>query len=158
MRKIIIEINKKCGLSEETDMNKIERIQAALHLEEVDRVPSNFWMHCSEADQDPRTLAELQVAFAKNYDFDFIKLMPFGLYGVQDFGARIKIFNQRNKPPIVDDYGIHEIEDWGRLEVLQANHGTYGKQVQLAQYVGRLTKGNVPFIQTGVSGNHRHNN
>lgn len=129
-------------------MNKIERIKAALNLEEVDRIPANLWMHYSAADQDPRTLAELQVEFSKTYDFDFIKLMPFGLYGVQDFGAKVKIFNQINKPPVIDDYGIHDINEWERLEVLPAFHGTYGKQVQLAQYVNRLTNGTIPFIQT----------
>lgn len=129
-------------------MNKIERIKAALHSEEVDRVPANLWMHFSTADQDPRTLAELQVEFARKYDFDFIKLMPFGLYGIQDFGAKVKIFNQINQPPIVDDYGIHEIRDWEKLEVLPAYFGTYGKQVLLAQYVSRLTNGTIPFIQT----------
>lgn len=129
-------------------MNKVERIKAALHLQEVDRVPANLWMHHSDADQDPRTLAEIQVEFAKTYDFDFIKLMPFGLYGVQDFGAKVKIFNQVNRPPVIADYGIHDVKNWGELEVLPAYHGTYGKQVQLANYVGRLTKGDIPFIQT----------
>lgn len=129
-------------------MNRLERIKAALNSEEVDYVPSNLWMHHSASDQDPRSLAEIQVEFAKKYDFDFIKLMPFGLYGVQDFGAKVKIFNKINKPPIVDDYGIHEVEDWGKLEVLPAYYGTYGKQVQLAQYTGKLTKGTIPFIQT----------
>ena len=129
-------------------MDKIERIKAALNLEEVDRVPVNIWMHLSAADQDPRTLAELQVEYAEKYDFDFIKLMPFGLYGVQDYGAKVKIFNQINQPPVIDDYGIHKAEDWGKLEVLPAYYGTYGKQVQLAQYVGKLTKGSIPYIQT----------
>ncbi len=132
----------------ELKMNKIERIKAALNSKEVDRIPANIWMHLSAADQDPRTLAELQVEFADKYDFDFIKLMPFGLYGVQDYGAKVKIFNQVNKPPIIEDFGIHKVEDWVHLEVLPAYYGTYGKQVQLAQYVGKLSKGEIPFIQT----------
>lgn len=129
-------------------MDKIERIKLVLNSEEVDVVPSSFWMHHSEVDQDPRSLAELQVDYAKKYDFDFIKLMPFGLYGVQDYGAKIKIFNKINEPPIVEDYGIHEILDWANLDTLPAYYGTYGKQVQLAQYVQKLTKGKIPFIQT----------
>ena len=129
-------------------MNKIERIKAALNSEEVDYVPSNIWMHLSASDQDPRTLAEAQTQFAKKFNFDFIKLMPFGLYGVQDYGAKIKIFNKVNQPPVIDDYGIHEIEDWGKLEPLPAYYGTLGKQVQLAQHTAKLTKGEIPFIQT----------
>jgi uroporphyrinogen decarboxylase len=129
-------------------MDKIDRIKAALNSEEVDYVPSNIWMHYSAADQDPRTLAEAQTEFAKKYNFDFIKLMPFGLYGVQDYGAKVKIFNKVNEPPIVADYGIHEIDDWGKIDVLPGYYGTFGKQVQLAQHTAKLTQGKIPFIQT----------
>jgi len=129
-------------------MNKMERIQAALQGEEVDRVPINLWMHFSAADQDPRSLAETQVAFANKYDFDFIKLMPFGLYGVQDYGVKVRIFNQVNFPPVVDDYGIHDIADWGDIVPLPGHYGTYGKQVQLARYAVRLAKKSMPVIQT----------
>lgn len=129
-------------------MNKTERIKAALKGEAVDRVPINLWMHFSAVDQDPRSLAETQVAFANKYDFDFIKLMPFGLYGVQDYGVKVKIFNQVNYPPIVDDYGIHDIADWGNIGVLPAHYGTYGKQVQLTRYTVKLVKKGLPVIQT----------
>lgn len=99
-------------------MTRVERIKAALYSQEVDRVPVDVWQHFSVEDQDPRSLAERQVAYTKKFDYDFIKLMPFGLYGVQDYGAKIKIFNQIEQPPIVEDGGIHDISDWGRLEVL----------------------------------------
>lgn len=129
-------------------MDKIQRIKSALKSEEVDRVPVSVWMHLSAIDQDPRSLAEEQYAYTKKYDYDFIKMMPFGLYGVQDYGAKIKIFNQVDQPPEVSDYGIHEVEDWKALKVLSAYYGTYGKQVQLAQYLEKLTKGKIPYIQT----------
>lgn len=129
-------------------MNKFERIRAALKLEEVDRVPANLWYHLSAADQDSRTLAETLVANNDKYDFDFIKLMPFGLYSVQDWGVKVKIFNKVGEPPIVDDYAIHEIEDWSKLDVLPATYGTWGKTLQVAQYVEKLTKGKTPYVQT----------
>lgn len=132
-------------------MTRVERIKAALYSQEVDRVPVDVWQHFSVEDQDPRSLAERQVAYTKKFDYDFIKLMPFGLYGVQDYGAKIKIFNQIEQPPIVEDGGIHDISDWGRLEVLPAYYGTYGKQIQMVQYVNKLTKGELPYIQTVFS-------
>lgn len=129
-------------------MNKVERIRAALQGQEVDKVPLNVWMHFSAVDQDPRSLAETQVEFARKYDFDFIKLMPFGLYGVQDYGVKVKIFNQVNQPPIVDDYGIHHISDWEKIEPLPAIYGSYGKQLQAARYTVQLAKRQFPIIQT----------
>lgn len=129
-------------------MNKYERIKAALNFEDVDRVPVSLWMHLSESDINPKSLAESQVAMTRKYDFDFIKLMPFGLYCVEDWGAEVQYFSQSNHPPIIKKHGIDEVQDWGRLEVLPAIYGTYGKQLQLAKYVSQKVKGEIPFVQT----------
>ena len=61
-------------------MNREERIRAALAGQPVDHVPVGAWMHLSEFDQDPISLAEAEAAFTEKYDFDYIKMMPFGLY------------------------------------------------------------------------------
>ncbi len=129
-------------------MNRRERIEAALQLKEVDRVPINIWSHMSVLDQDPRALAEGQFEYAEKYDFDFIKMMPFGLYGVQDYGAKVKIFTRIEQPPVIEDYGIHNIRDWDAIEPLPALYGTYGKQVQFARYLSKINKGKYPMIQT----------
>lgn len=132
-------------------MTKKERIIAALKKEEVDRVPFSIWLHYPHMDQDPRSLAEIQVNFMRKYDLDFIKLMPFGLYSVQDWGCKVKIFGTKDQPPIVDDYGIKSIEDWKNIEEFPGFYGTLGKQVQLAKHVQKLlkeSKEDVPFIQT----------
>lgn len=129
-------------------MNREQRIKAALKAQEVDRIPVSIWMHFSEVDQDPRWLAEEQVEFVKKYDYDFIKLMPFGTYTIQDWGARIKFYCDKYKEPIVDDFGIKDINDWSKLEVLPAIYGTWGKQLQLAQYVSKIAGKEYPFIQT----------
>ncbi|MBK5239892.1 uroporphyrinogen decarboxylase family protein [Clostridium sp.] len=129
-------------------MNREERIRAALNSEEVDRIPASVWMHFSEVDQDTTALAEAQVAFNERYDFDFIKLMPFGTYSIQDWGAKIKIYCDKYKEPIVEDRPIKSINDWNNLEVLPAVYGTWGKQLQLAQKVSKLRKKHTPIIQT----------
>ena len=95
-----------------------------------------------------RSLAEAQTAFVDKYDFDFLKLMPFGLYGVQDYGVKIKIFHQVNHPPVVEDYAIHDVKDWERVEPLPGYYGSYGKQVQAAAWAVRLANGRYPVIQT----------
>ncbi|MCG8640297.1 MAG: hypothetical protein MI862_11190 [Desulfobacterales bacterium] len=132
-------------------MKKDERIRAALDFQEVDRIPLSIWLHYPHMDQDPRSLAETQVNVLRKYDYDFIKLMPFGLYSVQDWGCKIKISGSPHDPHVVDDYGIKDIKDWQMLEELPAIYGTWGKQLQLAQYVDRLLNGDTPFIQTVFS-------
>ena len=56
-------------------MTKKERLEAALKGEEVDRIPISIWQHFSTVDQDPVSLAEIQVRTAEKFDYDFIKLM-----------------------------------------------------------------------------------
>lgn len=129
-------------------MNRIERIKAALNLNEVDRVPASIWMHFSEVDQDPRMLAEKQVEFNEKYDFDFIKLMPFGLYATQDWGNMIKVYCDKYREPIIARPAIENIEDWEKIDVLNGTYGTWGKQLQLAQHVSKLVKNKTPFVQT----------
>ena len=129
-------------------MNKLERVKAALSAQEVDRAPISVWMHYPAVDQDPRALAEKQVNFQETYDLDFIKLMPFGLYSVQDWGCQIKFFCTETEPPIVDRYGIQEVQDWAKLQVLPPTFGTLGKQLLLTKYVKELVQPDVPFIQT----------
>ena len=71
-------------------MNREERIRAVLEGKQPDRVPVSVWMHLSEYDQDSRSLAEAMVAFNEKYDYDFIKMMPFGAYMTPDWGAKLK--------------------------------------------------------------------
>ena len=130
------------------EMTRTERIKAALEFKPVDKVPVSVWMHYSGADQDPLTLAKAQVHIAEKYEHDFIKLMPFGLYGVQDWGTRIRITASRGEPPEVIEHAVHTAKDWAKLEVLPGMYGAYGNQVLLAQYVSRMTKGQIPFVQT----------
>lgn len=129
-------------------MERAERIKAALAGKEVDRVPVSVWMHFSECDQDPRALAEAQSRFNEKYDYDFIKMMPFGAYSVQDWGTQLKIYCDKYKEPVIDRPGITCAQDYRKIQPLPAYYGTWGKQVQLAQHLSRCVKGKTPYIQT----------
>lgn len=129
-------------------MNHFERIRAALNFEPVDRVPVNLWSHLPEVDQSPVALAKTQVEFARKYDFDFIKLMPFGLYGVEDYGAEIKYYAQRDHPAVLANPAITNYHEWLNIEPLNGQFGTYGKQVELAKYTKQLAGDEFPIIQT----------
>ena len=80
-------------------MTKEERVKAVLAGQEVDRIPASVWMHISEFDQDPRALAEAMVDFNTKFDFDFVKMMPFGAYTVPDEYAVNNIVDRSNCHP-----------------------------------------------------------
>lgn len=129
-------------------MNREERIRAALKGQEVDRVPISVWMHFSEFDQDPRSLAECMVAFNEKYDYDFIKMMPFGAYSTPDWGAKLAIYCDKYKEVVVTEPGINCVEDYYKVQPLPAIYGTWGKQLQLTQHMSKLVKPNTPYVQT----------
>lgn len=129
-------------------MNRDERIEAVLAGKSPDRVPVSAWHHFSGDDQDPISLAAVTAEFNEAYDYDFIKMMPFGLYGVQDLGARLRIFSETGKPPEVLEYGIQSPADYWNLSVISGLQGTYGKQVEFAQALARRVPSHTPFIQT----------
>ncbi|MFV0498073.1 MAG: uroporphyrinogen decarboxylase family protein [Candidatus Fimivivens sp.] len=129
-------------------MNREERIKAALNSMEVDRVPISVWMHFSEFDQDPRSLAECMVHFNEKYDYDFIKMMPFGAYSVSDWGAKLDVFCDKYKEVVISAPGINSVADYNTIEPLPPIFGTWGKQLLLTQHMSRISKPHTPYIQT----------
>ncbi len=132
-------------------MVKVERVKAALAGATVDRPPVSVWMHYPAVDQDSLTLAETQVAFQRQYDYDFIKLMPFGLYSAQDWGCQVQFFCDDSHPPIVYRHGIQKTEEWRSLRPLSPEFGNWGQQLQLAEYTVAKAGPGVPVIQTFFS-------
>lgn len=132
-------------------MRKRERVKAALTFEKVDRIPLSIWMHFPAVDQDPKTLAQTQVDLHEKCDLDFIKLMPFGLYSVQDWGCQIKFFCTETATPVVQKHAIDKVQDWEKIRVLPAHFGTWGKQLLLLSYTKEMLSDDSPVIQTVFS-------
>lgn len=129
-------------------MNREERVRAVLNGQEPDRIPVSVWMHFSQYDQDPRSLAEVMVEFNETYDYDFIKMMPFGAYTTPDWGTKLEIFCDKYKEVEIVAPAITCVEDYLALKPLAPTYGTWGKTLQVAQWTSRLVKPNTPFIQT----------
>ncbi len=129
-------------------MNREERVMAVVAGKVPDRIPVSVWYHFSVYDQDPVSLAEAQAEANEKYDFDFIKMMPFGNYGIQDFGAKLNIYCRPNEPVTLARPGITCIEDYRTLPVISALQGTYGKQVEFARILAKKIAPATPFIQT----------
>ena len=129
-------------------MNREERVRSAIEGGVPDRVPVSVWFHFSADDQDPVSLAEATSELIETYDYDFVKMMPFGLYGVQDLGARIKIYCQKGRPPVVTGSPIKTPADYKRLHIIPAIQGTYGKQLEFTEQLAQRLRPDTPFIQT----------
>ena len=68
-------------------MTHWERVRAAIKGEEVDRVPISLWKHWPVDDVTPAGLAAVTLSWQREFDFDLVKFMPTGTYGIEDWGG-----------------------------------------------------------------------
>lgn len=132
-------------------MNHWQRIEAALKGQPTDRPPVALWRHFPEDDLDPAKLVAHTLAWQRQWDFDLVKFMPSGTYGVEDWGAVSAYRGSPNGAREVVKPAIVRTEDWLKLAALDVRQGSYGRQNQALAAVARELKGEVPLLQTVFS-------
>ena len=71
-------------------MTKRERLSATINGQEVDRIAVALWRHFPGDDQRPADLAESQLTWQAQYDWDFIKVSPASSFRVVDWGIQTR--------------------------------------------------------------------
>lgn len=129
-------------------LTKWQRVEAALHGGEVDRVPLSLWKHYHLQDRSPRQLAEVTLAFHRQFDTDLIKLTPSGLYSIQDWGATIQFGRDDDTPPSAVQPVISSAEQWEILPRLEVTKGALGRELELIHHVAAGLDAAAPFMMT----------
>jgi uroporphyrinogen decarboxylase len=129
-------------------MTHRERIQATLRGEAVDRPPVSLWRHFPREDETVEGLVKATVRFQREYDFDLVKLMPTGMYGVIDYGVAVQLSNEDVGTTRFVSGPIHESADWERLPALKPDTGILGEQVEVVRRVRQELGPDTPVIQT----------
>src|SRR5215469_6994098 len=129
-------------------MNKLERVEAALRGEEVDRVPISMWGHSYLKEWSAEELAEAMLANYHDYDWDYMKVNPRASYHVEDWGATLQRSNDPNHGPTFISIPIHEAGDWRRLRPLEPDHGVLGEQLSALRQIRDGLRGEAYFVQT----------
>lgn len=132
-------------------MDHWQRLEAALTGGKADRAPVALWRHFPEEDQQPGRLAALSLQWQRRWDFDLVKFMPSGTYGVEDWGAVSAWRNQPNGAREVVRPGIRCVQDWWDLPELDTRCGAYGRQNEALAVTARELGGRVPILQTVFS-------
>jgi uroporphyrinogen decarboxylase len=132
------------------NMTKIERINAALKGEQVDRIPISFWRHFYHQERDPDLLADALLAFQREYKWDFMKVNPRASYHVEGWGNRYRYGDDPHASPIRVSHAVHTKEDWGKIGVLDiwATDSLKQQLVLLELIREGLQDENVYFLQT----------
>jgi uroporphyrinogen decarboxylase len=129
-------------------MDKRERIMASLRGETVDRPPISFWRHFPEIDHDPDSLADTLIRFHERFDLDFIKVMPSGVYCVEDWGCRVHYTGAPNGAKTCREHAIKKTEDWARIGSLDPHRGALGRELKCLQALRARRKDSAPILQT----------
>jgi uroporphyrinogen decarboxylase len=129
-------------------MSKWERVEAALHGADVDRVPISLWKHYHLQDRAPGQLAEVTLALYRQFDFDLIKLTPSGLYPIQDWGATIQFGTHDDFLPLAVHPVITSADQWATLPRLDVNKGALRRELDMIRHVANGLDGSAPFMMT----------
>ena len=132
-------------------MNHWRRLEATLCGELADRVPVALWRHFPVDDMDAGKLTRLTLEWQRKWQFDLLKFMPPGTYGVEDWGAKTAYAGAANGARVVTEPVVRRTEDWERLRRIDPRLGAYGQQNFALAQTARNLGGAVPILQTVFS-------
>ncbi len=119
-------------------------------LDRKDRLFS-FWTHLPEVDHDAEKLAQATIAFQKEFDLDFIKTMPNGMYAIEDYGVDIDFSG-------ISEGGVAEVvstpfqtvSDWVKLSPADLSNGAFERELRSLRLIREGAPG-VPILFTVFS-------
>lgn len=132
-------------------MDHWARIEAAVAGRAVDRIPVALWRHFPHDDQDAGKLAARTLEWQRAWEFDLVKFMPSGTYGVEDWGAKSVYDGAANGARSITDPGLKRAEEWPRLARLDPSKGVLGDQNAALALAAKELRGSVPILQTVFS-------
>lgn len=135
-----------------SEMNRTERVRAALRSEALDRPPFSFWTHLPGIDLDWQRIAEETAAFHARFDLDFVKSMPNGFYCVEDWGAELDFSGiAAGGVGRVVSSPIAALGDWSKLERVSVLEGAFGRELKHLERLRSLLGEDVPMLATVFS-------
>jgi uroporphyrinogen decarboxylase len=111
-------------------MNKLERIQAAINREPVDRVPYALWCHFPEVDRSPAGLAQAVLRFHQRYGSDFLKVTPAAGDAVEEWGCVESDQVQPGGNRSCASHAVNSASDWKEIKPLDITSSAYGRQLE----------------------------
>jgi len=131
-----------------TKMTKLQRMDAALHNQPVDRPPVSLWRHFYECEQTAEDLAGAMLAFHKKYDWDWMKINPRASYHVEGWGVKTSYAGGPNNKPRVSEHPIRGASDWGKLRPLPTTEGVLDEQLEAVERICEALAGDTYAIPT----------
>ena len=113
-----------------------QQILNALKAENENRVLFSFWTHFPDHDLNARKLADVSLEFCREYEVDFLKTMPNGMYAIEDYGCEVD-FSQVSKGGVatVEYTPIEAVEDWQKIRPLSLTQGALKRELDSLSHI-----------------------
>jgi uroporphyrinogen decarboxylase len=132
-------------------MTHWERLQAAIQGDEVDHLPISLWRHWPVEDETPQGLAAATIRWQHEYEFDLVKFMPTGTYGMEDWGAKTTRGSGPVGTRVVAKFAVTSADAWPRLAQLDVTQGDLGRHIEAIRLAADGLRNGVPILQTVFS-------
>jgi len=129
-------------------MTKRERLERTMRGESVDRPAVALWRHWPVDDRDADALARAQVAFQRQFDFDFVKVTPSSSFCLEDWGATDIYTGGAEGTFEYTSRAITDPTQWADLPRLNPRSGGLGRQLRCLGALREALGDEVPYIQT----------
>ncbi len=127
-------------------LNREERVRAALAGVEIDRPPFSVWGHDFVREWTAQGLADATIERFELGSFDFVKINPRFTYFVEDWGARFERPSGDRPKPL--EWPVKSAGDFRRLPYLDPESGALREQMDALDLVREKLPDDVPFLQT----------
>ncbi len=125
-----------------------ERMAAAIAFQAVDRIPASFWGHFPSDPHRAKDLATETIAFQREFDWDFVKMMPSGMYLPEALGCTVSPASGPIAANGLAESVIKRPEDWAALPVLDPREGWLAEHLRSIQLVREGVGPDVPVLET----------
>lgn len=129
-------------------LSKRERVRLALAGGTVDRPPISLWGHFPSDPHRAEDLAKATIEYQRQYDWDFVKLMPSGMYYPEALGCTLTPAAGPGAVNGLADSIVKRPEDWENLPVLDPREGWLAEHLRTVRLVREALGPDVPIIQT----------
>jgi len=129
-------------------LGKRERVLAALAGGDLDRVPISLWGHFPSDPHRADDLAAATIEFQRRFDWDFVKLMPSGMFYPEALGCTVSPASGPGMANGLSDSIVKRPEDWERLPVLDPGKGWLAEHVRSIRLVREAVGPDVLVIES----------
>ncbi|NLM66794.1 MAG: uroporphyrinogen-III decarboxylase [Enterococcus sp.] len=129
-------------------MSKKELFHAILSGEKIERPLVSCWHHFLEAEYDPTDLAQATIAFAKKYDWDWIKINPRATYLAETFGNTYDPEDYQEVFPRQVNQTIQKFSDVWTIPIVDVTNSAPLQEQLTAAKTIRAALPETPLMQT----------